>query len=200
MYSLGRSARYIIGVDEAGRGPIAGPVSIGAVMVPVDFDRAFFRDIKDSKRLTANSREKWFSRLRRAARGGDLSYQSALVSAQVIDRKGIVRAIRLAIARALGRLSIRSSECFVILDGSLSAPSRFANQLTIIGGDQSEPLIALASIVAKVRRDRRMINLGKRYPAYGFHEHKGYGTAAHYKALKKHGFCPIHRRSFLKVL
>jgi ribonuclease HII len=190
--------KYIIGIDEAGRGPLAGPVAVAAVCVPIANKPRGKQ--KDSKQLTAKQREELFLELKQQQRENKLKFAVALVGHKYIDERGIAAAIRLGIKRCLERLGCEPGECLVLLDGSLRASAIYINQKTIIGGDASEPIIALASIVAKVHRDRRMIRLSQKYPNYGFAVHKGYGTLAHYQALKQHGLSPIHRRSFLKKL
>lgn len=191
------SFKYIIGVDEVGRGPIAGPVTIGAVMIPVDFDTNFFKGIRDSKKLTVNARERWATRARHARYAGLLSYATASTSARFIDEQGITRAVRRAVSRALVRFEVHPEECTVLLDNLLGAPARFVHQKAIVRGDEKEPVISLASIVAKVHRDRLMRRMAKAYPGYAFERHKGYGTREHYRRLKHHGTCEIHRKSFL---
>jgi ribonuclease HII len=127
-----------------------------------------------------------------------LDYAVSLVGERLIDEQGIVAAVKIGIRRCLKRLGCPAAKCLVLLDGSLRAPRQYKNQKTIIRGDEQVPLIALASIAAKVWRDRRMIRLAKRYPRCGFEKHKGYGTQAHYRALKKFGPTPLHRLSFLR--
>lgn len=187
----------LIGVDEAGRGPLAGPVAVGAVAVPVSFDfKRYFPDAADSKILTEGKREAIFFRMQELQRQGKLSYTVSFSSAQTIDRIGITQAVRRAVFRGVRKLAPSSKNAHVLLDGLLSAPTEYS-QKTIIKGDQTEPLISLASIVAKVARDRLMKRLDKLYPAYSFAIHKGYGTKAHYEAIGKHGPCVIHRKSWL---
>jgi len=192
--------RYAIGIDEVGRGPLAGPLCVGACLarVPLSFRRSkTFLATRDSKQLTAQKREEWFSRIAQAAEAGDCRWSTVFVSEQVIDKKGLSYALRKAIKTVLKKLGA-SPECSdVFLDGGIKAPPSFKSQRTIIRGDESVPLIASASIMAKVRRDRYMIRLGKRYPQYGFEKHKGYGTQGHYEALRTHGISKVHRRSFL---
>ncbi len=187
-----KSIQWIIGIDEAGRGPLAGPLSLGIVAIKRDASRSIFRGIKESKQLTALQRELWFEKLK-----GICEYAVSLTSHTVIDKEGLSRAVKKAIAKGLQRLNKNPHECQVLLDGLLHAPEEYSNQKTIIGGDASTPIIAAASIMAKVTRDRHMIRLAKKFPAYGFERHKGYGTKAHYLALKKHGACELHRKSFL---
>jgi ribonuclease HII len=191
--------RYIIGIDEAGRGPIAGAVSVGVVCIPARFDWKPWQGVKDVKLLTPLARVRWFEKLREAKHARALRYTVSFTAASQIDRRGIVPAIRAALNRAILRLEVEPTECLVLLDGSLKAPDHFVFQKTIIRGDELEPVISLASVVAKVLRDRKMVRLAKKYPKYGFDVHKGYGTKAHYRKIKKHGLSDIHRRSFLHI-
>ncbi|MEK7621748.1 MAG: ribonuclease HII [Patescibacteria group bacterium] len=193
-------AKYLVGIDEAGRGPLAGPVAVAAVLQlsrrVLDSDKSLGR-LQDSKKLSSKKREAWFEWLKRKQTNGDLKFTVALVSEKIIDRVGIVRAIKIGIKQCLDRLDLKSTQCRVLLDGGLRAPKNYQNQKTIIRGDEQEPVIALASIVAKVTRDRRLNKLAKIYPNYSFEIHKGYGTRAHYSALRRHGFSPLHRRTFI---
>lgn len=188
-------------MDEVGRGPIAGPVCVGACVIRGRDRRrvlASLRGVRDCKQLTPERRLLWCARIREAALLGKITAVTSFVGERTIDRRGIRHALNIAICRCLTRLCTSPALCQVLLDGGLKAPSSFPFQKTIIDGDETEALIALASIVAKVRRDRRMIRLARRFPEYGFERHKGYGTRQHYAALRKHGVCEIHRRSFLK--
>lgn len=177
-----------------GRGPLAGPVAVGVVVATKKALRAF-RAIKESKQLTPAQREAWCARILNEL-SPNLRYSVAFVSARMIDNKGIAPAIRTALSRALRQTGVQPSECTVLLDGGLRAPIEFARQQTIIRGDEKETVIAMASVVAKVLRDRRMYALAKKYPQYGFERHVGYGTARHIAAIKKYGFTPEHRKSF----
>ncbi len=188
---------YLIGIDEAGRGPLAGPVAVGVAAVPVDFDFSIFTGVKDSKQLSAIARKAWLAHMEMEP---SLRYEVALVGNKHIDERGIVHAIRTAMHCALDRLKLNPNTCTVLLDGSLHAPSMYKNQTTIIKGDVTEPIISLASIAAKVRRDTYMVNIAKRYPAYGFEIHKGYGTRMHRERIVMHGPSPLHRRTFLKKI
>lgn len=192
-----KSIKYIVGIDEVGRGPLAGPVAVGAMVFRGKIPREFLA-ARDSKQLSPAARDEWFRKIRAAQRNGVLDFKISFVSAELIDRKGIAPAVRLALARTLGRLTLDPSHTLVLLDGSLRAPDHFLFQETIIGGDRTEPIISLASIAAKVLRDRKMTRLAREFPEYGFDIHKGYGTAAHIAALKKHGPSPLHRRSFIR--
>lgn len=193
---------FIVGIDEAGRGPLAGPVAVGAVCMAQPGKvrgvvKKFFRGIKDSKKLSPADRELWLALALEAKKRGGLDFHVALVSEKVIDRKGITYAIKLGIKRCLAALKV-TSDAQIFLDGSLKAPEEFKHQKTIIKGDELVPIISLASIAAKVLRDRRMVSLAKKFPEYGFDIHKGYGTKGHYEAIEKYGLTESHRRSFLK--
>lgn len=188
--------RYLIGIDEAGRGPLAGPVSVGAVIVPEDFDTALMHGVRDSKQLSPKARETCFAILSELQEHGDLRFAVEFSSALLIDKHGIVPAIRSALARCLVKLEARPEDCTILLDGSLYAPVEYISQKTIIRGDQTEPLISAASIAAKVLRDRYMTEMSEKYPAYHFDIHKGYGTKSHRELIKENGFCDLHRTSF----
>lgn len=194
--------RNLVGVDEVGRGPLAGPVAVGVLVLKESQKRfrLFYKKgetfLRDSKKLSEKQREEWFKIIGAERERGALDFSVSFISHTLIDKRGLAWALRIATARSLARLAI-STDSEIFLDGGLRAPSYFKNQQTIIKGDEKIPAIALASVVAKVLRDRLMIRLAKQYPQYGFGRHKGYGTAAHYDTIKKHGLCPIHRRSFL---
>lgn len=200
--------KYEIGVDEAGRGPLAGPVAVGVVAVSEGFNVAKeFPGVADSKKLSEGKREKIFAMLEARVALGDARSVVEFGTASAIDARGIAVVVREAVARGVRslaplpnppRFNLGISDVVVLLDGALHAPSEYRQQ-TIIGGDESVPLISLASIVAKVSRDRLMRELAAQYPAYGFDQHKGYGTKAHYAALAAHGLSAIHRRSFIHL-
>lgn len=193
--------KYIIGIDEVGRGPLAGPVAVGAVCIYAEHHtkvKKLFPVVKDSKKLTAKKREEWAKKIRDAETLGYLSFAVTFVAPSVIDKKGLSYAIHTAIEKSLSAIEHEAGEAKVLLDGGLCAPTHYLNQETIIKGDEKELAIALASIVAKVARDARMILLARKFPEYGFEKHKGYGTRAHYEAIKKNGITPHHRKSFLK--
>ena len=196
--------RWVIGVDEAGRGPLAGPVAVGLVRVPESFDLlAAFPGLNDSKKLTEKRREALFTLLEERVAAGDLSYCVKLPSAQRIDAEGIAVVIRGAIKEGLGELAQPSADGYategkVWLDGALRAPSHY-EQETVIGGDALIPAIMLASVAAKVTHDRLMVQLAEEYPQYGFEKHKGYGTKAHLDAIRAHGQCAEHRASFIHI-
>ncbi len=193
--------RFVIGIDEVGRGPLAGPVAVGAVGVTRDMLRKF-RTIKESKQLSAEKREVWTKEILRVAKEQKSELRTAvtMVSAKEIDTHGIVSAIKKALTTSIKKLNINPNDCEVLLDGGLKAPLEYKKQRTIIRGDASKTAIAMASVIAKVKRDTYMTNLDKKYPNYGFAQHKGYGTKEHYRALKRKGISPLHRKSFLKSL
>ena len=192
--------KYLIGIDEAVRGPLAGPVSVGAVMVPADFDFALVEGVRDSKKLSEKRREMIFERARELEQSSELRFSVSTSSASYIDTYGIVPAIKRALTEALSRFETSPEDCRVLLDGSLSAPAEYIHQETIIRGDDTEPVISLASIMAKVTRDRLMRRLATKYPVYGFDVHKGYGTAAHMKTIREHGLSDLHRVTFCSGL
>lgn len=190
--------RYIIGIDEVGRGPLAGPVTLCACAVPHDFDFSLFDGIRDSKKLSEKKRVEWHTKISDLKARKMLDFAHASVSAEEIDRRGIARAIEEAVRLCLVELGLKPELVEVRLDGALKAPREYARQKTIIKGDEKEPVISAASIVAKVVRDGYMTEISLTYPVYGFAKHKGYGTALHIRAIKEHGMSPLHRRTFLK--
>ena len=162
--------------------------------------RKIFHGVKESKQLRAEKREAWFAIVKKAVSLGLCDYEVMLSSAKEIDSRGIAVCIRASIASGLADILPAGdfAHARVLLDGGLKAPAYFLRQKTIIKGDEKEMFIALASICAKVTRDRKMIAYAKIYPGYGFDIHKGYGTAAHARAIRKHGLSDIHRRSFTR--
>ena len=188
--------RYIIGIDEVGRGPLAGPVAVCALAVSPHMLK-HFRGIKDSKQLSESQREEWLQ-LIKMHMGDELRFAVSMVSAKEIDQKGIAPAIKKSLAASIKKLGISPADCEVRLDGGLKAPPEYKKQKTIIKGDEKESMIAMASIVAKVTRDRLLVRLDKKYPGYGLAGHKGYGTVSHIAAIRSLGFSGIHRRSFCK--
>ncbi len=190
---------FLLGVDEAGRGPLAGPVAVGAILVPEGFDVELeFPGVRDSKKLTEKKREELFVLLERRVEQGDMRFAVEYEDASVIDEAGIVTAVQRALDRVVGKLAPDPANVLIKLDGSLRAPAVYAQE-TIIHGDALVPIISLASVAAKVTRDRLMLELAKDFPEYGFDAHKGYGTKAHYEALAEHGLCAVHRRSFTHI-
>jgi ribonuclease HII len=192
--------KYIIGIDEVGRGPLAGPVAVCALCLQNNFNSKKFKGFRDSKKLSHLQRVKWLARIDEEKRSGNIIYKVSFESNKVIDKKGLTFSIKRALANSLKFLNKKAVDSLILLDGGLRAPVEYTNQKTIIKGDEKELAIALASIVAKEARDCLMVKMSKKYPAYGFEKHKGYGTREHYKALKNKGISPIHRKSFLKKL
>lgn len=191
----------VVGIDEAGRGPLAGPVSVGVISAPISFDIAReFPGVADSKALSAKKREILFTMLLERAAIGDVRYEVKFSTAEYIDTHGITQAVSSAIEGAIGVVAPDPENTLVLLDGLLSAPKNYCNQKTIIHGDAIEPIISLASIAAKVLRDRKMVGFDVKYPQYGFAQHKGYGTKKHRTAIIEFGVSPIHRRTFLRKI
>ncbi len=182
--------RLICGVDEAGRGPLAGPVCAAAVILPRGLE---IDGLNDSKKLTEKKRESLYPLICEKA----LSYGIAFAEVEEIERENILNATFLAMNRAIGGLTMVPD--LALIDGNRNRGIRFESRC-IIGGDGKCASIAAASVLAKVTRDRKMKELAEQYPQYGFEKHKGYGTKAHYEALRQYGPCPIHRMSFLKNL
>lgn len=192
--------KSVVGIDEVGRGPLAGPVAVCAFKIPVAFKVVGFGPLKDSKKLTPKKREEIFAKLEILKKEKKVDYSVCYESAKKIDKVGISKAIRNCLAKALKNIKAKPSECMVLLDGALRAPSSFPYQRTIIKGDEKIRAIAFASIVAKVSRDALMCRLAKRYPKYNFEIHKGYGTKIHCKAIRKYGLSKEHRKCFCKNL
>ena len=180
----------VCGIDEAGRGPIAGPVAAAAVILdrnnPIE-------GLNDSKKLTPKKREALYDKICENA----LDFRIVLVTSDVIDKTDILSADMYAMKSAFEGLETKSG--IVLVDGDVLPEIKCDGELkNVIGGDAKSEAIAAASILAKVSRDREMCSLAEKYPGYGFDKHKGYGTRAHYEAIDRLGLCPIHRRSFLK--
>lgn len=195
--------KYVIGIDEVGRGPIAGPLVVCACAVDSSFDTLSLfpgRILKDSKKLTEKKREVIFSKLNTFIEDKSIIYGLGEVSAEEIDTIGLSQAIINAVKLALDAVHVQGvpRDIHIYLDGSLYAPEEYTQQETIIKGDEKIGEMALASIIAKVYRDNVMREVAKEYPLYGFENHVGYGTATHYEAITKHGLTPHHRKSFLK--
>jgi ribonuclease HII len=200
--------RYIVGIDEVGRGPLAGPVTVGVVVCEAEFYKKLKRNKnlpsagKDSKKLSPAQREKYALVLKSLVSKSLFDTSVVHISNKVIDAEGLTFCIKKAIAVGFEKLEIgnllkiKNCELKILLDGSLRAPAEFKNQKTIIKGDEKEKIIAWASILAKVSRDALMTRAGKKYPKYGFEIHKGYGTALHRAAIAKHGLSSLHRKTF----
>lgn len=207
----------IIGIDEAGRGPLAGPVTVGMFEADQQMGKWLLKNIfqnklRDSKKLSEKKREEIYKKLLVLKKSGRVNFKVVHISNKVIDKIGISKAVQKGITQSLKYLtplasrgpSPRSSrgageKILIRLDGLLKAPKEFENQKTIIKGDEKDIWIACASIVAKVSRDRLMTRLARQYPHYNFEIHKGYGTLAHRQLIKKHGLSPLHRISFCDI-
>ena len=183
-----RGFQTLCGIDEAGRGPLAGPVCAAACILPRDLE---IPGLNDSKQLSAKKREALYAEITERA----LAWAVCMVDEKRIDEINILQATFEAMRGALGGLSVRPDFCLV--DGNRDPKLGIPTQ-TVVKGDARCATVAAASILAKVIRDRLMTELDAVYPEYGFAIHKGYGTKAHYAALDRYGLCPIHRRSFLK--
>jgi ribonuclease HII len=183
---------YVAGLDEAGRGALAGPVAVGAVILPTDetFLSRALSGVRDSKQMTPLERESLAPRIKGVA----LTWSIGFASAEEIDSQGIVHATRLAALRALSGLSIAPQ--YLLTDFRLELPQLDISQTALVKGDTLCLSIAAASVLAKTARDEFMCTLDMHYQGYGLEKHKGYGTQAHRSALKRLGISPIHRKSF----
>lgn len=182
--------KVVCGIDEAGRGPLCGPVCAAAVILPLDFE---IEGINDSKKLSEKKREKLYDVITENA----LAYSVSMVDAKTVDEINILQATFLAMRNAVNGLSVKPD--LALIDGN-QKPHLEIEERTVVKGDAKSVSIAAASILAKVTRDRYMIELDKKYPEYCFSKHKGYGTKLHYEMIEKYGICPEHRKSFLKKI
>ena len=187
---LSDEIKLICGVDEAGRGPLMGPVVAAACILPPD---VVIKGLDDSKKLSEKKRELLFDEIREKA----IAYSVASASVEEIEEINILNAAMLAMKRAIESLEIKAD--FALIDGNCSRGFSIPTK-TVVGGDAKVPSIAAASILAKVTRDRLCYEYDKQYPEYGFGKHKGYGTKLHMEALRKYGPSAVHRPSFLKFL
>lgn len=206
--------KCIVGIDEAGRGPLAGPVVAGAIKFKAQSAKRkatvqnlkLFKSIKDSKKLSAKQREEWHKIL---VNHPNIKWGVGIISEKIIDRMNILQATKLAMVKAVYDLEkkVGKPADFLIIDGNftldfalISSKTVFElgmpGQKAVVKGDEKIFLCAAASIIAKVTRDRIMMEMHKKYPQYGFNKHKGYGTKEHLRALRKHGASKIHRKSF----
>ncbi len=185
FYNKGLS--FVSGIDEAGRGPLAGPVVAAAVILPKDI---FIDGVNDSKKLTPKKRNLLFEEIKQSA----VSYGIGIVESKTIDEINILQATFFAMKKALEQLSVTPD--LLLIDGNHKIPDLKYNQQAIVSGDAKSACIACASILAKVTRDNMMLEYAKQYPQYNFEKHKGYGTKAHIEAIVKFGPCPIHRMTF----
>lgn len=190
--SLWHYYKYVAGLDEAGRGALAGPVAVGAVILPKDKTRLLrtLAGVRDSKQMTPLERESLSPRIKETA----LAWSVAFASAEEIDSEGIVPATRLAAIRALQSLSI--SPEYLLTDFRLELPQLDISQTSLVKGDMYCLSIAAASVLAKTARDAYMYQLDSEYPNYGLGKHKGYGTQAHRLAMKRWGYSSVHRKTF----
>ena len=188
--AIEKGFKTICGIDEAGRGPLAGPVYAAAVILPMDLE---IDGLNDSKKLTEKKREALFDVICEKA----ISYSIGIATEEEIDEINILNATFLAMRRAVDGLSVKPD--YALIDGNqhpkLSIPDE-----TVVKGDGKSMSIAAASILAKVSRDRFMLQIAEKYPEYCFEKHKGYGTKLHYEMIEKYGVSPVHRRSFLKKI
>jgi ribonuclease HII len=178
----------ICGIDEAGRGPLCGPVVAGAVILPKDCQILY---LNDSKKLSEKRREELFLEIQEKA----VAWSVGIVGPEVIDEINILQATYQAMRKAIAGLCVQPD---LLLNDAVTIPGVDIMQIPIVKGDAKSVSIAAASVMAKVTRDHMMYEYDKLYPEYGFAKHKGYGTAAHIAALKEYGPCPIHRRTFIK--
>ena len=187
-----KGVKYIAGIDEAGRGPLAGPVVAGAVILPKD---CLLEGINDSKKISEKKREKLYDDIIENA----VAWGVGIVDHKVIDEINILNATRKAMKFALENLQVKPD--YILIDAEKKVDTNGIEYLPLIKGDALSISIGAASILAKVTRDRMMREYDKMFPMYGFEKHKGYGTKAHVEAIKEHGPCMIHRQSFLtKIL
>lgn len=182
------SCSYICGIDEAGRGPLAGPVVAGAVVLPKG-KRILY--VNDSKKLSEKKRDELFDIIKDEA----LTYAVGIIPPERIDEINILQATYEAMRQAVNKLSVKPD---IFLNDAVTIPGIEGKQVPIIKGDAKSLTIASASILAKVTRDRIMVEYDSMYPEYEFAKHKGYGTKAHIEAIKEYGPCPIHRKTFIK--
>lgn len=180
---------YICGIDEAGRGPLAGPVVVAAVVMPKD---SMIEGVNDSKKVSEKKREKLYDLILEEA----ISYGVGIVDQTEIDRINILNATKAGLTQAVS--SMKKKPDVILVDALNGIDTCGIQYRSIIKGDAKSYSIAAASIIAKVTRDRIMREWDKIYPQYGFEKHKGYGTAAHIAAIKEYGLCPLHRHSFVK--
>lgn len=190
-FAIKNGYKTICGVDEAGRGPLAGPVYAAAVILPQGY---VVEGVNDSKKLSEKKRDMLFDKIIDEC----VCYSIGTASVSEIDEFNILQATFLAMRRAVDGLSIKPD--FTLIDGNADAPGLSTDSMTVIKGDSKSANIAAASILAKVSRDRYMLEMAEKYPRYHFEKHKGYGTKLHYEMIREYGICPIHRKTFLKKI
>ena len=184
-----KKVKFICGIDEAGRGPLAGPVVVGTVIMPRD---SMIEGVNDSKKISESKREMLYEKITSEA----ISYSVGIIDHKVIDDINILNATKLAVTTALKELVVKPD--VILVDALTGIDTLGIPYISEIKGDSKEYSISCASIIAKVTRDRIMREWDEVYPVYGFAKHKGYGTAFHIQAIKENGLCQIHRRSFIK--
>ncbi len=194
-----KGINFVVGIDEAGRGPLAGPVVAGAVVLLNKKSQNLNLGVKDSKKLTSKQREEIYNYFKKNI---TVQWGIGIVSEKVIDKINILEATKLAMIKSVKNLEKKlgksKEKLVLIIDGNMKLNSEF-EQKSIIKADQKVFSCALASIFAKVTRDKIMQKYHKKYPKYGFDKHKGYGTAYHFEMIKKHGACDVHRKSFYPI-
>ena len=182
-------AKYICGIDEAGRGPLAGPVVVASVIMPRD---SMIEGVNDSKKISEKKRERVYEQIIKEA----ISYSVGIIDESKIDEINILQATKEGLTESIKELKVVPD--IILVDALRGINTCNIPYKSIIKGDATSYSIAAASIIAKVTRDRLMVKYDEMYPEYGFAKHKGYGTAKHIEAIKEYGICPIHRRSFVK--
>ena len=187
LYS--ENIKYIAGIDEAGRGPLAGPVVVGCVIMPKD---SFIEYVNDSKKISETKREMLYEKITKEA----ISYSTGIIWQDEIDEINILNATKKALTIAIESLKVKPD--IILVDALDKIDTREIPYISIIKGDAKVYSISCASIIAKVTRDRIIREYDEIYPQYGFASHKGYGTAKHIQAIKEYGICPLHRKSFVK--
>ena len=189
IYSKNQNIEYICGIDEAGRGPLAGPVVVASVIMPKD---SFIEGVNDSKKVSEKKREKLYDLITKEA----VAWGVGIMDQTEIDDINILNATKKALTLSLEELEVKPN--LILVDALNKIDTLGIPYMSIIKGDAKSYSIAAASIIAKVTRDRIMKEWNEIFPQYGFEKHKGYGTAAHIAAIKENGLCPIHRKSFVK--
>ena len=188
--AISKGYKFVCGIDEAGRGPLCGPVCAAAVILPVDCE---IDGINDSKKLSEKKREAIFDVIKDKA----IAYSVSMVDAKTVDEINILQATFLAMRNAVDGLTVKAD--YALIDGN-QKPGLSIPQQTVVKGDAKSVSIAAASILAKVSRDRYMMEIDGKYPEYQFAKHKGYGTKLHYEMIEQYGICEEHRKSFLKKI
>ncbi len=190
MQALSQGFRSVCGIDEAGRGPLCGPVCAAAIILPENCE---IPGLNDSKKISEKKRDVLFDIIKEKA----IAYNVVMIDEKIIDEINIFQATFLAMRSAVDGLPVKAD--IALIDGN-GKPGLDIEERTVVKGDAKSVSIAAASILAKVTRDRYMLEMDERYPEYQFAKHKGYGTKLHYEMIEKYGICPLHRRSFLKKI